>query len=310
MPNKITIKNLLTTPLDKSEKIAFICSPRLGDTLIGFVIVNNLLRNGYRIDVFGDYANYLSDWFPSFKIFPAVKPPNVLSLSEYKTVLHMYPSELSEKMASIHPRSIVLVDCGLYHSRITMVDIMVEVCQKILFLHNLTRTNGIQPPTGLTSKRYPRRIVIHPTSALPRKNWPLAKFIKLAKLLSQQGYEPVFITAANEEEYAKEIIRCGFAAPKFSSLSEVAAFLYESGYFIGNDSGIGHLASNLGVPTVTIVLRKGVARQWRPSWAPNVVVLSPNWLNPRPIKEKLWKYFTSVNRVKAGFNTLLEQQKN
>jgi ADP-heptose:LPS heptosyltransferase len=37
-----------------------------------------------------------------------------------------------------------------------------------------------------------------------------------------------------------------FAMPDFQSLSDVAAFIYESGRFVGNDSGLAHLASNVG----------------------------------------------------------------
>ena len=49
---------------------------------------------------------------------------------------------------------------------------------------------------------------------------------------------PVFITENNN--------------PIFSSLEELTSFLYESAFFIGNDSGPGHVASALNIPTLTI----------------------------------------------------------
>ncbi|PZQ39214.1 MAG: hypothetical protein DI559_09145 [Ectopseudomonas oleovorans] len=33
--------------------------------------------------------------------------------------------------------------------------------------------------------------------------------------------------------------------PHFSNVRELAAYLYESGYIIGSDSGVGHLAAAL-----------------------------------------------------------------
>lgn len=36
-----------------------------------------------------------------------------------------------------------------------------------------------------------------------------------------------------------------FLIPHFSNVRELAAYLYESGYIIGSDSGVGHLAAAL-----------------------------------------------------------------
>ncbi len=59
------------------------------------------------------------------------------------------------------------------------------------------------------------------------------------------------------------------------------------------------------LPTVSIILRKGLAVHWRPTWAPGEIVMPPVWLNPRLIREKFWKQCTSVKRVLAGFDRLV-----
>jgi ADP-heptose:LPS heptosyltransferase len=131
--------------------------------------------------------------------------------------------------------------------------------------------------------------------------------LQLAKTLLAKGYEPNFILTAKERNDWLEVVDAGAKIPEFISLSEVAAFIYESQYFIGNDSGIGHLASNLGIPTITIVLRKGVARQWRPSWSLGEIVLPPPWLITRPLKEKFWKKLISVAKVLRKFEILIKK---
>lgn len=298
---------LLTTPLPKNANIAFICSPQMGDTLISMVTINNLVRNGYMIDVFGDFAYALRAWFPWANIFPALKLEEQQRLAAYPTVLHMYDSDLAKHVGHWHSNSIILSNSPLYKARIPMVDIQVTICQQEFGLTNIVRDNNIQPLAGLNPHHNKQRIVMHPTSSLKRKCWPKNKFIKLAQQLKQQGYSICFIVAPAERPAWLDVVHYGIELPEFSSLSDIAAFIYESAFFIGNDSGIGHLASNLGVPTVSIILRKGVARQWRPSWALGEVVLSPAWLNPRPLKEKLWKYFISVKMVLDKFYLLRQR---
>ena len=295
---------LLKQELNREKPLAFICSPRLGDTLISLVTVNNLVRNGFQVDVYGDYAYALQAWFPWAHIQAKITVENADQLKKYSQVLHMYDSALSDELKKWHANSIVLSDSPWYHLPQTMVDIQTQLCVQELNLVDVVRVNNLSPLAGLMKAKNKQRVIINPTSFLVRKNWPKNKFIKLAAILMQRGFEVCFVVAPDEYSAWQEIVQRGFSLLKFATLSDVAAYFYEAAFFIGNDSGLGHLASNLGVPTLSIILRKGVARQWHPSWAPNVVVLSPVWLNPRPLKEKLWKYFTSVNRVLKGFERL------
>lgn len=318
--------SLLLLPLNQANKIAFISSPRLGDTLLGMVTVNNLVRNGYAVDVYGDYIYALRAWFPWANIFPSIisiSNSNTQTaqdstavvhaqkiLAQYPVVLFMYDDEIATQLISQHPCLRVLARSPLYKAHMTMVDIQATLCDKDLGLKNVVRENNIQPLTDLIAHRYKQRVVIHPTSFLPRKNWPKRKFIKLAQKLMQQNYEVYFIVSPEERTAWLDVVSdYGIKLPKFNLLSDVAAFVYEAAFFIGNDSGIGHLASNLGVPTVSIILRPSVARQWQPAWAVGEVVISPAWLNPRPLKEKLWKYFITVNMVWKKFMKLQQRLK-
>lgn len=302
--NKQRKERLLQKPVSKTSSIAFICSFCLGDTLMSLVTANNFIRNGYHIEVYGDYAFALKDWFPQFKLYPLLKVNEQEKLKHYDVVIHMYESPLSLEVTKWHPNSITLSDSIHYLADMTMTDIQVTLCEQEFGLANVQRINNIQPLPDLTFRKHLNRIIIHPTSSLMRKNWPATKFLQLAKMLKKENFESHFIVSPQERPDWLWIEQEGLYLPKFDSLSHVAKFIYESAYFIGNDSGIGHLASNLGIPTVSIILRKGVAKQWRPTWSPGKVVLSPSWLNPRPIKEKLWKIFTRVTTVKNAFDSL------
>jgi heptosyltransferase-3 len=84
-------------------------------------------------------------------------------------------------------------------------------------------------------------------------------------------------------------------------------FIYESGYLVGNDSGLGHLASFLGVPTCTITRRKALAKLWAPSYTPGAVVTPPPWVpNIRGLRlrDRYWQSFISVEKVLFAFDKL------
>lgn len=308
MNDKNSINNgYLNYTLSKDEKIAFINSFCMGDNLIGLVTAYNLYKNGFNVEIFGNFSYELRQWFPWATIFPSISPENAeMQLKKYSTIIYMYENEF-KSIKPPHDKFIILSRSPIYKQPISMVDIQFLTCKKMLQLQDVVRTNGLVPLPNLTSRKNKQRIIIHPTSSLIRKNWPKLKFLKLAKLLIDDGYEPNFILSPKERLEWQDAIQQGYKIPEFCSLSDVASFIYESGYFIGNDSGIGHLASNLGIPTVTIVLRKGVARQWRPSWTLGEIILSPFWLNPRPLKEKFWKHFISVGKVLKTFKRLVKK---
>jgi heptosyltransferase III len=92
-------------------------------------------------------------------------------------------------------------------------------------------------PLGLTPqisvKRHVARetIIIHPFSGSAKKNWPLTSYVALAAQLPL----PV--------EWAQD---------RFDSLLDLAEWLTGARLYIGNDSGITHLAAAVGIPTVAI----------------------------------------------------------
>lgn len=180
-----------------------------------------------------------------------------------------------------------------------MADRMAIFCDKVLRLQNVTHDNGMTPLPNLIHKKSPKRIIIHPTSSNPIKNWPPNKFIALAKKLKANGFEPAFIVSPAEQADWKPLIQGQFLLPSFPTLSDVAKFVYESGYMIGTDSGIGHLASNFGLPTVTICRTGNRFFRWRPAWSKGIVIKTKHKL--RFFGKQHWHWLISVGKVYREF---------
>lgn len=223
------------------------------------------------------------------------------ALPERIKVLYLYPSPniVNEPYYA---------DC-LTDPKASIAENMRIVCEQVLHLPKLTRSNGFIPPEGLQLRKYEKQIVIHPTSARPTRNWPKEKFVKLALHLKDEGFEPVFVPGAAEMENWRDVRGLGFRLEEFVTLDGLARFIYESGYLIGNDSGLGHLASALGVPTLTLCRRKAWAKMWAPSFTKGVV-LTPSSLIPNirglRWRDRYWKNFISVAKVRRGFELLLQ----
>jgi ADP-heptose:LPS heptosyltransferase len=182
-----------------------------------------------------------------------------------------------------------------------------RIAHQIMKLPKTASGNGFIPPAGLQHRKHLQRIVVHPTSAKIRRNWPKEKFVKLALHLVQEGYHPIFVPGKEDLPRFSDLSKQGLQVEDFPSLDLFARFIYESGYFIGNDSGPGHLASALGVPTLTFCRRKALADLWAPSFAPGIVLTPSRWIpNFRGLRlrDHHWGKFIGVGRARRAFERL------
>jgi heptosyltransferase III len=88
-----------------------------------------------------------------------------------------------------------------------------------------------------------RFAVIHPFSGSPRKNWPLEKFRALARGLERAM--PVYWTAGPDDPPLDGAVR-------FDDLYELACWLARAALYVGNDSGVTHLAAAVGAPVLAL----------------------------------------------------------
>jgi len=100
-----------------------------------------------------------------------------------------------------------------------------------------------------------RVIALHPGSGSPKKNWHAERFAALAeRLAAYGGLTPIVLTGEADAGVARELARLAPAVPHVNGLAlvEVAALLSACAAYVGNDSGITHLAASLGIPVVAL----------------------------------------------------------
>jgi ADP-heptose:LPS heptosyltransferase len=85
--------------------------------------------------------------------------------------------------------------------------------------------------------------VIHPFSGSTRKNWPLDKFRGVARQL--EARMPVRWCSGADDPPLPNAMR-------IDNLWELASWLASARVYLGNDSGITHLAAAVGTPTLAI----------------------------------------------------------
>lgn len=99
---------------------------------------------------------------------------------------------------------------------------------------------GLRPRIRVQATGRRNSVVIQPFSGGRRKNWPLDSFRELASRLPL----PVEWCAGPEETLSD--------AQRFDDLAELANWISGARLYIGNDSGITHLAAATGTPSLAI----------------------------------------------------------
>ncbi len=115
-------------------------------------------------------------------------------------------------------------------------------------------------PCGVSREGF---AVIHPFSGSPKKNWPLEKFRDLANRLER--IMPVRWCAGPQDPNLADAVR-------IDDLYQLACWLARARLYVGNDSGITHLAAAVGTPVLAIFGPTDPA-VWAPR-GPNVRVAS------------------------------------
>jgi len=117
------------------------------------------------------------------------------------------------------------------------------------------------------------KILIHPGSGSIRKRWPLTNFLDLADRLENRGLQPTFVGGPAEPDLIEEIRNQDRQIHTFSELTDLVDWLESTSAYIGNDSGVSHLAAFLGIASVIIFGPSDPVR-WKPL-GPRVQIVHP-----------------------------------
>lgn len=290
-------------------RVAFVMPHALGDTLVAMVIVRNLRRHGIAVDVYGHAAQALRAWFPGVTIHPLPAPDaRHAVLAAYDTVLQVQRHEPCADLVDTHPGAMHLRQILGAPQGGTMAQRFAAFCRVRFGLPEATIDNGIVPPPvpgTLRHRRYRNRVLIHPAASRADQCWLPRRFIAVARRLRAAGYEVQFVIAPHERERWGAVTAAGFAMTACEDLHALACTVYESGWCIANDSGVGHLASNLDIPTLSVFRHRGVSERWRPAWGRVDVILPWQWIPTACLRARLWRHTLTCARVLKAFERMV-----
>jgi heptosyltransferase-3 len=204
------------------------------------------------INIFADYAwiaTFLGEPNSDFEqnlIFTA----NCSHSAEVMTLSLKSPKKFSAHIADFYIQQFI-AQCGLtlepWQARPD--DILIKATQA-----DINRGRELLKEIGIYSSE--KLVVIHPGSGSLQKCWHLDNFLAVAEQFSVKDFKVLFLLGPAELERfnnatTKNVNRVATLLTDLS-LTQVLGILSCAGAFVGNDSGITHLAAGLGVKTVAV----------------------------------------------------------
>lgn len=303
------------------KRAAVLCASGIGDGLLMMIAAHHLKKKGYVVTIFHEATTTLSPLFEHahFSPYPPLRHLTA-TLKPFDRILvqndhserswHLFKERKVLPQLSFFfpiPSSQIQANDYLFHPYVPVATNLAKGCETLLGT-SPSKDNALPIPQGKIHRKHPKRIVMHPTSNDLKRNWSPRQFVKLSQELERLGYTLSFCVAPYERKNWEHLQN----VPTFHNLQEVAGYIYESGYLIGNDSGLGHLASNLKIPTLTISGNLKRVRLWRPDWCVGEIVTPilplPNFKGIHlKIRDNFWQHFIPVRRTLKAFHHLVKK---
>ncbi len=158
---------------------------------------------------------------------------------------------------------------------------------------------------GVAPEEQSKVIILHPGSGSKKKVWPLDRFLNLAHALQDYFGSKVLIilgpAEGQEVQTAFEGTRpTEFIKAKGLTLLQLASVMAGCWFFIGNDSGVSHMAAALGLPTL-VIFGPTDSRVWSPKGEKTFVVRREIPCSPCP-QERFFrcKDFECLRGIEMG----------
>jgi ADP-heptose:LPS heptosyltransferase len=137
------------------------------------------------------------------------------------------------------------------------------------------RDLGLAPPVTPAAAR--EALVIHPGAAYPSRRWPPERFAEVARWAVAEGHSVVLTGGPDEVDLADHVrVSAGLRAEALlagrTSLLELAAQISAARLVVCGDTGVAHLATAFGTPSVLLFGPTAPSR-WGPPQDPRHVVI-------------------------------------
>lgn len=122
-------------------------------------------------------------------------------------------------------------------------------------------------------------VVVHPGASSGARRWPWRRFATVAATLAQHGHHVVVTGTTAEAELCRVLVR-GAELPGERDLAgrldldQLAALIAAASLVICGDTGVAHLASGYGTPSVVLFGPTSPARWGPPAGGPHTVLWS------------------------------------
>jgi ADP-heptose:LPS heptosyltransferase len=123
----------------------------------------------------------------------------------------------------------------------------------------------------------PGAVVIHPGAAYPSRRWPAERFAEVARAVVEAGYD-VVVTGDSEETTLAQRVRELAGLPRGAvlagrtGLDQLAAQVAAARLVVCGDTGVAHLASAFGTPSVVLFGPVPPSRWGPPPDGPHAVI--------------------------------------
>jgi ADP-heptose:LPS heptosyltransferase len=212
----------------------------LGDSILIYPVLEGLIKKGYTLTVWGNPEYYkLAELagFCSKTTFYEPKEDFDLKIifSKNKEIFSSFKSTSSSLAQTVFINPIP-------EGKIWVVDYYLKSLGMghYVFSKNLNLNFNVKKCPGLC--------IIHPGSGSKKKNPEPEFFIKLRDVLNKAGWEVIYIAGPAEKEVMKNYQNTIYVENQV----DLAKNLLKASLYIGLDSGVSHLSSYLGIPSIVI----------------------------------------------------------
>jgi ADP-heptose:LPS heptosyltransferase len=179
-------------------------------------------------------------------LFTGTAPPAVLDKAEY-AVLWLSSGETAARLLTAHDLRVILaapfppqpMHAACYH-----MEIISRFC-------GLPQSDPMKYHLPGRPLAHSHLTLIHPGSGSANKNYSPSMYLRIADMVKKHGGDDVrFILGPAEDGLPSAFAGQSIVRP--NSTTALAELLRPAALYIGNDSGVSHLAGVLGVPSVVL----------------------------------------------------------
>jgi ADP-heptose:LPS heptosyltransferase len=130
-------------------------------------------------------------------------------------------------------------------------------CRLVEYAHLEADRSALRLPAPPGPSPAPDAVVVHPGAAYPARRWPPERFARVVRDLAGAGHRVVLTGSGAERDLALGIAeRAGLGEDAVlagrTGLAELAALVAGAALVVCGDTGVGHLATAFGTPSVLL----------------------------------------------------------